>query len=161
MWGSSAARFFRSHSWRGQLRHACLTLPSLLRFWGNAPPLQWGTLSHGSLTSGHIAITSFLRVTGCPLFAAAPGENVQRQADQQRHINAKHLGLGMLFRCSRSSRMPGCRHRQTPHRYLRWLSQNGSHPGFLPPDWHADVRPPSGRWKCRSAAQKECQQIIY
>ena len=33
MWGSSAARFFRSHSWRGQLRHACLTLPSLPRFW--------------------------------------------------------------------------------------------------------------------------------
>ena len=27
-------------------------------------------LSHGSLTSGHIAITSFLRITGCPLFAA-------------------------------------------------------------------------------------------
>ena len=34
MWGSSAARFFRSHSWRGQLRHAYPTLPSLLRFWG-------------------------------------------------------------------------------------------------------------------------------
>ena len=38
MWGSSAARFFRSHSWRGQLRHAYPTLPSLLRFWGNLPP---------------------------------------------------------------------------------------------------------------------------
>ena len=51
------------------------------------------TLSHGSLTSSHIAITSFLRVTGCPLFAATPGEKVQRQADQQRHINAEHFSL--------------------------------------------------------------------
>ena len=58
------------------------------------PHFHGATLSHGSLTSGHIAITSFLRITGRTLFAAVPGENVQCQADQQRHIDAKHLGLG-------------------------------------------------------------------
>ena len=68
--------------------------PAFLGFWVMHPHFHGVTLSRGSLTSGHIAITSFLRVTGCPLFAAVPGENVQRQADQQRHIDAKHLGLG-------------------------------------------------------------------
>ena len=63
-------------------------------FWVIHPHFHGVTLSRGSLTSGHIAITSFLRVTGRTLFAAVPGENVQRQADQQRHIDAKHLGLG-------------------------------------------------------------------
>ena len=52
-----------------------------------------GTLSHGSLTSGYIAITSFLRVTGCPLFAAVSAQNVQSQTDQQSHINAEHFSL--------------------------------------------------------------------
>ena len=68
--------------------------PAFLGFWVMHPHFNGVTLSHGSLTSGHIAITSFLRVTGRTLFAAVPGENVQRQADQQRHIDAKHLGLG-------------------------------------------------------------------
>ena len=45
-----------------------------------------GTLSHGSLTSGHIAITSFLRVTGCPLFAAAPCENIQSRVRIHQHM---------------------------------------------------------------------------
>ena len=68
--------------------------PAFLGFWVMHLHFNGVTLSHGSLTSGPIAITSFLRVTGRPLFAAVPGENVQRQADQQRHIDAKHLGLG-------------------------------------------------------------------
>ena len=70
--------------------------PAFLGFGVMHHHFNGSTLSHGSLTSGHIAITSFLRVTGCPLFAAAPGEKVQRQADQQRHIDAKHLGLGSV-----------------------------------------------------------------
>ena len=101
MWGSSAARFFRSHSWRGLVGvGGCDTLaqlfPAFLGFGVMHHHFNGSTLSHGSLTSGHIAITSFLRVTGCPLFAAAPGEKVQRQADQQRRINTKHLGLGSV-----------------------------------------------------------------
>ena len=38
-------------------------------------------------------ITSFLRVTGCPLFAAVSAQNVQSQTDQQSHINAEHFSL--------------------------------------------------------------------
>ena len=64
------------------------------RFLGNAPPLPWGHSFAWLTHLRSIAITSFLRVTGRTLFAAVPGENVQRQADQQRHIDAKHLGLG-------------------------------------------------------------------
>ena len=45
-------------------------VPSLFRFGVMYHHFNGGTLSHGSLTSGYIAITSFLRVTGCPLFAA-------------------------------------------------------------------------------------------
>ena len=52
-----------------------------------------GTLSHGSLTSDYIAITSFLRVTGCPLFAAVSAQNIQGETDQQSHINAEHFSL--------------------------------------------------------------------
>ena len=77
-------------------------------FWVMHPHFHGVTLSHGSLTSGHIAITSFLRVTGCPLFAAAPGENIQSQADQQRHIDAKHLGLGSVVHTRGRSSILGC-----------------------------------------------------
>ena len=62
-------------------------VPSLFRFGVMYHPFNGGTLSHGSLTSGYIAITSFLRVTGCPLFAAVFAQNVQSQTDQQSHIN--------------------------------------------------------------------------
>ena len=83
-------------------------VPSLFRFGVMYHHFNGSTLSHGSLTSGHIAITSFLRVTGCPLFAAAPGEKVQRQADQQRHIDAKHLGLGSVVHTRGRSSILGC-----------------------------------------------------
>lgn len=62
-------------------------VPSLFRFGVMYHHFNGGTLSHGSLTSGYIAITSFLRVTGCPLFAAVSAQNVQSQTDQQSHIN--------------------------------------------------------------------------
>ena len=77
------------------MRHACPTLPSLPRFLGNAPPLPWGHsfawLTHLRSHRYHLILTGH----GLSLFAAVPGENVQRQADQQRHIDAKHLGLGI------------------------------------------------------------------
>jgi len=82
--------------------------PAFLGFGVMHHHFNGSTLSHGSLTSGHIAITSFLRVTGCPLFAAAPGEKVQRQADQQRHIDAKHLGLGSVVHTRGRSSILGC-----------------------------------------------------
>ena len=50
---------------------------SLFRFGVMYHHFNGDTLSHGSLTSGYIAITSFLRVTGCPLFAAVSAQNVQ------------------------------------------------------------------------------------
>ena len=93
MWGSSDGRFFRSHSWRGRLRPVFRVRPIPLSFWGNVPPLQWGHFSHGSLTSDYIAITSFLRVTGCPLFAAVSAQNIQSQTDQQSHINDGKFGM--------------------------------------------------------------------
>ncbi len=96
MWGSSAARFFDHIVGVGGCDTLAQLFPAFLGFGGMHHHFNGSTLSHGSLTSGHIAITSFLRVTGCPLFAAAPGEKVQRQADQQRHIDAKHLGLGSV-----------------------------------------------------------------
>ena len=40
-----------------------------------------------------VDITSFLRVTGCPLFAAVSAQNIQSQTDQQSHINAEHFSL--------------------------------------------------------------------
>ena len=70
--------------------------PAFLGFGVMHHHFNGGTLSHGSLTSGYIAITSFLRVTGCPLFAAVSAQNIQGQTDQQSHINAKHLGLGSV-----------------------------------------------------------------
>ena len=68
-------------------------VPSLFRFGVMYHHFNGGTLSHGSLTSGYIAITSFLRVTGCPLFAAVSAQNIQSQTDQQSHINAEHFSL--------------------------------------------------------------------
>ena len=68
-------------------------VPSLFRFGVMYHHFNGGTLSHGSLTSDYIAITSFLRVTGCPLFAAVSAQNVQSQTDQQSHINAEHFSL--------------------------------------------------------------------
>ena len=41
------------------------------------------------------------------------------------------------------------------HLVTHHLHKNSFHCFSLqPPAWHADVRPPSGRWKCRSAAQR-------
>ena len=68
-------------------------VPSLFRFGVMYHHFNGGTLSHGSLTSGYIAITSFLRVTGCPLFAAVSAQNVQSQTDQQSHINDGKFGM--------------------------------------------------------------------
>lgn len=68
-------------------------VPSLFRFGVMYHHFNGGTLSHGSLTSDYIAITSFLRVTGCPLFAAVSAQNIQSQTDQQSHINAEHFSL--------------------------------------------------------------------
>ena len=62
-------------------------VPSLFRFGVMYHHFNGSTLSHGSLTSDYIAITSFLRVTGCPLFAAVSAQNIQSQTDQQSHIN--------------------------------------------------------------------------
>ena len=68
-------------------------VPSLFRFGVMYHHFNGGTLSHGSLTSDYIAITSFLRVTGCPLFAAVSAQNVQSQTDQQSHINDGKFGM--------------------------------------------------------------------
>ena len=68
-------------------------VPSLFRFGVMYHHFNGGTLSHGSLTSDYIAITSFLRVTGCPLFAAVSAQNVQSQTDQQSHINDSKFGM--------------------------------------------------------------------
>ena len=68
-------------------------VPSLFRFGVMYHHFNGGTLSHGSLTSDYIAITSFLRVTGCPLFAAASAQNIQSQTDQQSHINDGKFGM--------------------------------------------------------------------
>lgn len=68
-------------------------VPSLFRFGVMYHHFNGGTLSHGSLTSDYIAITSFLRVTGCPLFAAVSAQNIQGETDQQSHINAEHFSL--------------------------------------------------------------------
>ena len=67
--------------------------PAFLGFGVMHHHFNGSTLSHGSLTSDYIAITSFLRVTGCPLFAAVSAQNIQSQTDQQSHINAEHFSL--------------------------------------------------------------------
>ena len=93
MWGSSDGRFFDHIVGVGGCDPFSEFVPSLFRFGVMYHHFNGGTLSHGSLTSGYIAITSFLRVTGCPLFAAVSAQNVQSQTDQQSHINAEHFSL--------------------------------------------------------------------
>ena len=44
-------------------------------------------VSYTHLTSGYIAITSFLRVTGCPLFAVLSAQNIQSQTLSLIHIS--------------------------------------------------------------------------
>ena len=70
--------------------------PAFLGFGGNAQPLQWGHsfawLTHLRSHRYHLILTGH----GLSAIRCAPGENIQSQADQQRHIDAKHLGLGSV-----------------------------------------------------------------